>query len=108
MSSSRTSKECWEKVLSCWQNVEELLKDKNIQEAADKAYWAVLFGIVATNTLSKELKIPHLSVIADNVVSDLCERRPEFGGKHYTPKETIEWGRKILKQLSDEFPPNTL
>jgi len=100
----------WEEALSRLRNAEELLKDEKFQEAADQANLAFGFGFRAIKTLSEVLvlEIPDLSVIADNAFSDWCERKPEFGGKHHTPKETVEWVRKTLKRLSDELPPDTL
>lgn len=98
----------WQEALSFLRNAEELLKDEKFKEAEEEAYFAFGLGFRAIKTLSEVLDIPDLSVIADNVFSDWCERKSEFGGKHYTPKETVEWTRKTLKRLSDELPPDTL
>ena len=50
-----------------------------------------------------------LKVIAENAFNDWLERtQPEFGAKHNTPKENIEWVHNTLKRLSAELPPDTL
>ncbi len=98
----------WEKALSHLLNAEKLLEDENIQEAENEANAAIMLGLQTITILAKELEIPDLLVIFENACHDWCERTPEFGGKHYTPKENIEWVRSTLKRLSDELPPDTL
>ena len=98
----------WEKALSCLRNAEQLLKDEKFKEAEDEAHFSFIHGFRAIKTLSEVLDIPNLSVIADNALSDWNKRKSEFGGKHYTPKENVEWTRKTLNRLSNELPPDTL
>lgn len=96
---------CWEEALKRFGNAEKLSREGKLQEAANEAIFAVLFGCQAAKELSKELKIPDLLVIADNISSDFFERTWE---KHYTPKKMLEWADTALKRLSAEIPPGIL
>ena len=98
----------WEQALSFLEQAEKLSKDKKFPEAANKADVAIILGLHTIGILSKELGLPDLLVIQGNVLQDWEERKPVFGGRHYTPKENIEWIRSTLKRLSDELPPDTL
>lgn len=101
--------EKWEQALSHLRNAEKLLEDGKVQDAAKEAYTSFMFGLRTIDALAEELKLPELSEIRKNAFYEWCERKfPEFGGKHYTPKESVEWIRKTLKKLSDELPPDTL
>lgn len=101
--------EQWEKVLSDWIEVEKLVKDEKLEEAASKAIFTFLSGIRAIKALSDELGNRDLSVICENAFGEWMEREPawEMGGKHHTPKENIDWAHKTLKRLSDELPLDT-
>ena len=94
----------WEEAMNDFRNAEELLKDEKFDEAAKQALAAVAFGIGAIMKLSKEVEMSDLSVSANNVFKEACDRQ-ERG--HYTPKEDIEWCRSILKRLTAELPPDT-
>ena len=100
----------WEEALSSFDNAEKLTKERNYNEAEKYAASAFVIGIKAIIELSKEMGIDDLNVIAGNAFGEWVEREPEFemGGKHHTPKENIDWARKVLKRLSDELPPDTL
>ncbi|GAG14099.1 unnamed protein product [marine sediment metagenome] len=98
----------WEQVLSYLEKAEKLYEVGKIQEAENEANAAIMLGLQTIAILAKELEIPDLLVIFENACHDWCERTPAFGGKHYTPKENIEWVRSTLKKLSDELPPDTL
>lgn len=94
----------WEKALSHFKNAEELLKDEKFNEAEEQASIAMSYAFGAIMKLSKELEMPDLSKIAFSVYQEYSERK-ETG--HYTPKENIEWYRKVLKRFTDELPPDT-
>ena len=96
--------ENWEKALFHIKNAEEFLKDKKFDEAEEQARFAVFWGFDAMLKLSKKLEMDDLSTIAYNVFQACAER--EMKG-HYTPKENIEWSRKVLKQFTAELPPGT-
>ena len=99
----------WEDALSHFNNVDKLIKSGELQKAVEEATLAFVFGQQAINKLSSELNLPDLSVSSLNALSGWFERiSPSEGGKHYTPKEHIEWARKILRRLSEELPPDTL
>lgn len=95
----------WEKVLSDWRKVEELRKDKQFEKAAWEAVSVFLSGIRVILALSKELDDQDLNVKVVNAFGEWWEKA--LGGKHYTPKETIDWARGTLKRLSGELPPDT-
>ena len=96
--------ENWEKALSHFKNAEEFLKDQTFDEAEEHARFAVFWGIEAMLQLSKELENDDLSTFAFNVLHEWGERGKKG---HYTPKENIEWSRKVLKRFTDELPPDT-
>jgi hypothetical protein len=95
----------WEDALSHFENVDELIKVGDFKKATNEATLAFIFGQRSIDALSKELKMPDLTELADNVLHDFLER---IYAKPYTPKENIEWARKILKRLSAALPPDTL
>ena len=85
-----------------------MIKVGDIEKAEQEAFGAFVLGQRAIDKLSNELKTPDLKFVASNALQDFFERNfPSEGGKHYTPKEQIEWARKTLKRLSDELPPDT-
>jgi len=94
--------EYWNKALSLIKNAEKLYKDKKNDEAEEQALLALIKGISAMIKLSRELGIDDLSTIAWNALQEHFDRTKKG---HYTPKETIEWVRKVLKRLSDELTP---
>jgi hypothetical protein len=93
----------WEQALSHFSNAEKLLRDEKLEEAGREAVRAFVLAISAVEILSDELGMAELSEIAKNALFEGSDR----AGRHYTPKETIEWARRILKRLSHELPPDT-
>jgi hypothetical protein len=99
----------WEDALSHLRNAEKLKEDGKFQEAEEEANVAIVCGIHAIRPLAKELNLPSLSAIQENAFYEWQERKfPEFGAKHYTPEENVEWVGKTLRRLSGELPPDTL
>ncbi len=94
----------WEEALKRFEDAQKLSKEGKLQEAANEAGWAVVFGWLAVRGLSEELKMPDLSAMASSVYRELFEREE----KHYTPKEKLEWADKAFKRLSAEIPPDIL
>jgi len=98
----------WKEALDHFKNSDELKKAGELTKASHEAIHAFLLGQRAIYELSKELKMPDLTEVANNALHDFFERyMPSEGGKHYTPKETIEWARNTLKRLSAELPTDT-
>ncbi|MCX5636505.1 MAG: hypothetical protein NTX52_02275 [Planctomycetota bacterium] len=98
--------EKWEEALKHRGNAEKLSREGKLQEAEIEANIALLLGIQTIIELSKEPEMHDLSVIANNILSDMFERNEV--GKHYTPKERLERADSALKQLFAEIPPDIL
>lgn len=95
----------WEVSLSHFRKAEGFLNKNKFEEAASEAMRAFHVGAAAVKALSEELGLTDLATIADNTINDCAERMmPEYGGKHYTPKEIVRWVRKTLRRLSEETP----
>lgn len=94
--------EKWEKALSHIKNSEKLEKDKKYAEAEKEGRFAFFHGFEAMLKISKELEVDDLSTIAWNFFNMGVEREEKA---HNTPRENIEWYRKVLKRFSGELSP---
>ena len=92
----------WEKVLDDFDKAEELFKNKEFEQAKEKANYAFIGGLRAFAHLIQDLEMPKL---AANLANIFYHWEETVGGKHHTPLETIEWVRKALNRISDETPP---
>lgn len=94
----------WEKALGYLKEAEELSKGNKFKEAMRKAIEAFVAAMQAINSLSRELEMSDLSIIAENAVLAWLEF---VESKHYTSNEMVEWISRRLKRLYDDLPPDT-
>jgi len=96
----------WEEAQRHFESAKKFFDEEKWGDAADNATLAILLASRAIEELSKETKIKELSVITSNAFFSWSERTDK--DKHYTPKETFEWAKNTLQQLSDALPEDTL
>jgi hypothetical protein len=100
------TRKLWEGASNRYRSGEEMLKNGNLQKAADEISMSFLCAYCAIMGLSEELKMPDMLVIATDGLSDFCKMN--LMEIRYSPQEKIECSRKSLKLLFEQLPPDTL